>query len=253
MHGRQLNQTQIERHKNIILRQENDKLRAENLSIREATRNPVCNNCGGLAILGEGSLEEHHLRIENARLKDELDRVCSLIGKFLGKPISASSSPLPLPMSNSTLDLVVGSNVFTGLDLVTPATLPPVTDFTTGATSGAFGTITTPARNVGMGTLDGPVVLVSEATRATDAVIINSLALVETLMRATRWMHAELQVLSPLVPVRDVHFLRFCKQLTEGAWAVVDVSVDGIRDDLSAPPPNELPPVAVWLCLMVIL
>ncbi|RWV77648.1 hypothetical protein GW17_00061496 [Ensete ventricosum] len=155
MHGRQLNQTQIERHKNIILRQENDKLRAENLSIREATRNPVCNNCGGLAILGEGSLEEHHLRIENARLKDELDRVCSLIGKFLGKPISASSSPLPLPMSNSTLDLVVWSNVFTGLDLVTPATLPPVTDFTTGATSGAFGTITTPARNVGMGTLDG--------------------------------------------------------------------------------------------------
>ncbi|KAJ8459626.1 hypothetical protein OPV22_032552 [Ensete ventricosum] len=289
--------TQIERHKNIILRQENDKLRAENLSIREATRNPVCNNCGGLAILGEGSLEEHHLRIENARLKDELDRVCSLIGKFLGKPISASSSPLPLPMSNSTLDLVVWSNVFTGLDLVTPATLPPVTDFTTGATSGAFGTITTPARNVGMGTLDGvdrsqerfmclelaltamdeledplrvptldggteilnyeeylrsfpryigakPVVLVSEATRATDAVIINSLALVETLMRATRWvdmfpfviartttndvissgmggcrngvlqlMHAELQVLSPLVPVRDVHFLR-CNQVT---------------------------------------
>lgn len=51
-------------------------------------------------------------------------------------------------------------------------------------------------------------------------------------------MHAELQVLSPLVPVRDVRFLRFCKQLTEGAWAVVDVSIDGIRDDLSAPPPN---------------
>ncbi|CAL9088566.1 unnamed protein product [Musa acuminata var. zebrina] len=320
--------TQMERHENMILRQENDKLRAENSSIREATRNPLCSNCGGLAMLGEGSLEEQHLRIENARLKDELDRVCSLIGKFLGKPISALSSPLPLPMSDSTLDLAVGNNVFGGLGLVTPATLPPVTDFTAGATSGPFGTVTTPARNVGTGTLDGvdrsqerfvflelaltamdelvkmaqmedplwvptldgrketlnyeeylrsfprcigakPVELVSEATRATGAVIINSLALVETLMDATRWvdmfpsviarattidvissgmggsrngvlqhMHAELQVLSPLVPVRDVRFLRFCKQLTEGAWAVVDVSIDGIRDDLSAPPPN---------------
>lgn len=48
-------------------------------------------------------------------------------------------------------------------------------------------------------------------------------------------MHAELQVLSPLVPVRDVSFLRFCKQLSEGAWAIVDVSIDGIRGNPSAP------------------
>ncbi|RWW06377.1 hypothetical protein GW17_00030301 [Ensete ventricosum] len=49
-------------------------------------------------------------------------------------------------------------------------------------------------------------------------------------------MQAELQVLSPLVPVRDVSFLRFCKQLSEGAWAVVDVSVDVVRDNRPAPP-----------------
>jgi homeobox-leucine zipper protein len=41
-------------------------------------------------------------------------------------------------------------------------------------------------------------------------------------------MHAELQVLSPLVPIREVVFLRFCKQHAEGLWAVVDVSVDAI-------------------------
>lgn len=41
-------------------------------------------------------------------------------------------------------------------------------------------------------------------------------------------MHAELQVLSPLVPIREVLFLRFCKQHAEGLWAVVDVSVDAI-------------------------
>lgn len=83
-----------------MLRQENDKLRAENMSIREAMRNPMCNNCGGPAMLGDVSLEEHHLRIENARLKDELDRVCNLTGKFLGHHNHHSSS----------LELAVGNN-----------------------------------------------------------------------------------------------------------------------------------------------
>ncbi|KAG2279065.1 hypothetical protein Bca52824_061620 [Brassica carinata] len=93
-------------------------------------------------------------------------------------------------------------------------------------------------------------------------VIINSLSLVETLMDSDRWtemfpcivarstttdvisggmagtrngaiqlMNAELQVLSPLVPVRNVNFLRFCKQHAEGVWAVVDVSIDTVREN----------------------
>ncbi|OEL28213.1 Homeobox-leucine zipper protein ROC5 [Dichanthelium oligosanthes] len=44
-------------------------------------------------------------------------------------------------------------------------------------------------------------------------------------------MQAELQVLSPLVPRREVTFLRFCNQLAEDVWAVVDVSVDGLERD----------------------
>lgn len=48
-------------------------------------------------------------------------------------------------------------------------------------------------------------------------------------------MHAELQVLSPLVPVREVNFLRFCKQHAEGVWAVVDVSIDSVRESSGAP------------------
>ncbi|KAL5214737.1 hypothetical protein ABZP36_003889 [Zizania latifolia] len=72
---------QLERHENALLKQENDKLRSENQSIREAMRNPVCGGCGSPAMLGELSLEEHHLRVENARLKDELSRVCALAAK----------------------------------------------------------------------------------------------------------------------------------------------------------------------------
>ncbi|KAJ0435141.1 putative transcription factor homeobox-WOX family [Helianthus annuus] len=100
--------TQLERHENSILRQENDKLRAENMSIREAMRNPSCTNCGGPAMIGEISLEEQHLRIENARLKDELDRVCALAGKFLGRPVSSMTPPMP----NSSLELGVGGHQF---------------------------------------------------------------------------------------------------------------------------------------------
>lgn len=39
-------------------------------------------------------------------------------------------------------------------------------------------------------------------------------------------MRAQLQALSPLVPIREINFLRFSKKLAEGVWVVVDVSVD---------------------------
>lgn len=93
------------------------------MSIREAMRNPICTNCGGPAMIGEISLEEQHLRIENARLKDELDRVCALAGKFLGRPISSLVTSMPPPMPNSSLELGVGSNGFGGMSNV-PTTLP---------------------------------------------------------------------------------------------------------------------------------
>ncbi|BAT97878.1 hypothetical protein VIGAN_09145800 [Vigna angularis var. angularis] len=307
--------TQLERHENTLLRQENDKLRAENMSIRDAMRNPMCSNCGGPAIIGEISLEEQHLRIENARLKDELDRVCALTGKFLGRPVSS--------LPNSSLELGVGGNGFGGMSIGT--TLPLGQDFGMGMSMSVSNnplamvspTSTRPTSVVGgfdrsmersmflelaLAAMDELVKMaqtgeplwvrnveggreimnheeyartftpciglrpngfVSEASRENGMVIINSLALVETLMDANRWaemfpciiartsttevisngingsrngalqlMHAELQVLSPLVPVREVNFLRFCKQHAEGVWAVVDVS---IRESSGAP------------------
>ncbi|CAN4125793.1 unnamed protein product [Withania somnifera] len=310
--------TQLERHENSILRQENDKLRAENMSIREAMRNPICTNCGGPAMIGEISLEEQHLRIENARLKDELDRVCALAGKFLGRPISSLVNSMPPPMPNSSLELGVGRNGFGGLNNL-PTTLPlALPDFGVGistsipmvpSTRQTTGIETSLERSmylelalaamdelVKMAQTDEPLWFrsieggreilnheeyirtftpcigmrpnsyVSEASRETGMVIINSLALVETLMDSNKWaemfpcfiartsttdvissgmggtrngalqlMHAELQVLSPLVPIREVNFLRFCKQHAEGVWAVVDVSIDTIRETSGVP------------------
>ncbi|KAK9273560.1 hypothetical protein L1049_018370 [Liquidambar formosana] len=314
--------TQLERHENSILRAENDKLRAENMSIRDAMRNPICTNCGGPAIIGDISLEEQHLRIENARLKDELDRVCALASKFLGRPISSLATSIAPPMPSSSLELGVGSNGFAGGLNTVATTLPLGPDFGGGLPTTLPG-VPPPARSTAAGTgldrslersmflelalvamdelvkmaetheplwlrsLEGgrevlnheeymrtftpciglkPNGFVTEASRETGMVIINSLALVETLMDSNRWaemfpcmiartsttdvissgmggtrngalqlMHAELQVLSPLVPVREVNFLRFCKQHAEGVWAVVDVSIDNIRETSGAP------------------
>lgn len=299
------------------------------MTIREAMRNPMCASCGGAAVLGEVSLEEQHLRIENARLKDELDRVCALAGKFLGRPISSISSPGPPSLQAcSGLELGVGSNGGFGLGaLGASAAMQSIPDLMGGSSGLTGGPVGSAAMRLpaGIGGLDGamhaaaadggaidravllelalaamdelvkvaqmdeplwlpsldggfetlnydeyhrafarvvgqcPAGYVSEATRESGIAIISSVDLVDSLMDAPRWsemfpcvvarasttdiissgmggtrsgsiqlMHAELQVLSPLVPIREVVFLRFCKQHAEGLWAVVDVSVDAV-------------------------
>ncbi|KAM3389993.1 hypothetical protein ACQJBY_011881 [Aegilops geniculata] len=42
-------------------------------------------------------------------------------------------------------------------------------------------------------------------------------------------MSVEFQVPSPLVPTRESYFVRYCKRNADGAWAVVDVSLDGLQ------------------------
>lgn len=44
---------------------------------KEAISNASCPSCGGPTALGEMSFDEHHLRVENARLREE---VVELIG-----------------------------------------------------------------------------------------------------------------------------------------------------------------------------
>lgn len=116
--------TQLERHENSILKQENDKLRIENLAMKEAVRNPICDNCGSPAILGEISMEQHHLMIENARLKDELSRLSILASKFFG----GNSGSMPPAVWNPKLELDVGQNGIGGLHSMNPG-LPLGLDF----------------------------------------------------------------------------------------------------------------------------
>ena len=88
-------QNQHERHENSALRADNDKLRAENMRYKEALSSASCPNCGGPAALGEMSFDEHHLRVENARLRDEIDRISAIAAKYVGKPM------VPFPVLSS--------------------------------------------------------------------------------------------------------------------------------------------------------
>uniref|UniRef100_A0A803NZV3 START domain-containing protein n=1 Tax=Cannabis sativa TaxID=3483 RepID=A0A803NZV3_CANSA len=51
---------------------------------------------------------------------------------------------------------------------------------------------------------------------------------------AVQLMFAELQMLTPMVPTREVYFVRYCKQLSAEQWAVVDVSIDNVEENIDA-------------------
>ncbi|TVU04306.1 hypothetical protein EJB05_50122 [Eragrostis curvula] len=173
---------QHERQDNCFLRAENDKIRCENITMKEALKNIVCPNCGGPPI-GEDFFDEQKLRMENARLKEELDRVSSITSKYLGRPFT-QMPPMPSMSVSGSLDL---SNKWV--------------DFFPGIVSMAH-------------TVD---------------ILVNNGSMTgrnETLIM----MYEELHLMAPVVPTREFSFLRYCKQLEQGLWAVVDVSLDGQRD-----------------------
>ncbi|GMH26888.1 hypothetical protein Nepgr_028731 [Nepenthes gracilis] len=98
---------QHERHENMQLRAENEKLRVDNIRFNEALSNATCPNCGGPAAIGEMSFDEQHLRIENARLREEIDRISSIAAKYVGKPLMTYPQLPHLPPHS--LDLGVGN------------------------------------------------------------------------------------------------------------------------------------------------
>ncbi|KAI3420573.1 uncharacterized protein J3R85_012655, partial [Psidium guajava] len=93
---------QQDRADNVILRAENDNLKNENYRLQAALRNIVCPNCGGPGMLGEMGFDEQQLRIENARLKEELERVCCLASRYSGQQMQ--SIP-PMSLFPPSLDL----------------------------------------------------------------------------------------------------------------------------------------------------
>lgn len=57
----------------MILRAENENLKNENYRLQAVLRNVICPNCGSPGIMGADlGLDEQQLRLENARLREEV-------------------------------------------------------------------------------------------------------------------------------------------------------------------------------------
>nr|CAN62139.1 hypothetical protein VITISV_039239 [Vitis vinifera] len=209
---------QHERHENSNLRAENEKLRAENIRYKEALSNATCPHCGGPASIGEMSFDEQHLRIENARLRDEDFWDCSQV---CWEPM-VSYPHLSTHTSSRSLDLGVGNfgaqsgivgDMYGGGDLLRSVSLPteadkpmivelavaameelirmaqageplwiPTSDNSTEILSEDEYLRTFP-RGIG----PKPLGLKSEASRETAVVIMNHISLVEILMDVNQW------------------------------------------------------------------
>uniref|UniRef100_A0ACD5ZKY2 Uncharacterized protein n=1 Tax=Avena sativa TaxID=4498 RepID=A0ACD5ZKY2_AVESA len=316
---------QHERADNCFLRAENDKIRCENIAMREALKNVICPTCGGPPV-AEDYFDEQKLRMENARLKEELDRVASLTSKFLGRPFTQMPQGMP-QMSASSLDLSMGGMAMGGhhhqvlgggggggpnldLDLLSGPSvsslsqmpqfqLPvPVTEMErpvmAGMATRAMDELIRLAQagdhvwakipggdgreTLNVETYDNIFSKPGSSFRAADLrvegsrdsalVCMTAAALVEVFMDTSNWveffpsivcnartveflvngangrseslilMYEELHIMTPVVPTREFSFLRYCRQIDQGLWAIADVSVDNMQRDVhfGAPP-----------------
>ncbi|KAI3723126.1 hypothetical protein L2E82_34490 [Cichorium intybus] len=207
--------TQTDRHDNIILKQENENLRLENIAMKEALRNTICKKCGGPTFQVDRSTVEQNLMIENARLKEELSRITRVIRQLSGKPSSSLPSPLPhgpanpnniameslaVPASRSEIGAAAG-----GINI--PEKPSRYLELASSAMDELMklGQVNAPLWNRNMETggetlnfneyvrsfppLLGtkPLRFISEASRATGVVSLRSVDLVESLLNADRW------------------------------------------------------------------
>lgn len=86
-------------------------------------------------MLGNVSVERLQLRLENARLKEELDRLCAVAKKFLGKSVSSLAGHISPTMPSSVLEIGVGNNIFAGFNSVVAPTISALPDYLPGFSS----------------------------------------------------------------------------------------------------------------------
>ncbi|GMG99550.1 hypothetical protein Nepgr_001390 [Nepenthes gracilis] len=80
--------TQIERADNTTLRAENERIKCENIAIKEALKAVICPSCGGTPFAEDERLcSIQTLQQENTRLKQEHKKVSNLLAKYMGRPI----------------------------------------------------------------------------------------------------------------------------------------------------------------------
>ncbi|XP_025815339.1 LOW QUALITY PROTEIN: homeobox-leucine zipper protein ROC9-like [Panicum hallii] len=232
-----------ERHENALLKSELEKLQEENRAMRElAKKSPRCPGCGAAA----ASTEEQQLRLENAMLRAEIERLLGTLGNPAADKLAAPASPSrsaraiqPIGSgSGSVADGCGGVVGLSGHDRTRILELAgrALCELTTMCSSGEPLWVRSVETGRDVLNYDEHVRLFQcgddpagdqragwsvEVSRETGVVHLDT----------TQLMFAEVQTLTPLIPTREVHFLRHCKKLTADKWAVVDVSLEDVELD----------------------
>ncbi|CAF2061323.1 homeobox-leucine zipper protein HDG11 [Brassica napus] len=280
---------QHERADNSALKAENDKIRCENIAIREALKHAICPNCGGPPVSEDPYLDEQKLRMENAHLREELERMSTVASKYMGRPISSHISTLhpmhisPLDLSMTSLaggpsldfDLLPGSSMSSNF-AVSDMDKPIMNDIALTAMQELLRLVHTNeplwsgsdgcGEVLNLGSYENVFPRSSnrgknhnvriEASRSSGIVFMNAMSLVDMFMDSAKWaelfpsivaasktlavvssgmgggthegalhlMYEEMEVLSPLVATREFCELRYCQQIEQGSWIVVNVS-----------------------------
>ncbi|KAK8993674.1 hypothetical protein V6N11_007899 [Hibiscus sabdariffa] len=207
--------TQHERQENSQLRAENEKLRADNMRYREALSTASCPNCGGPTAVGQMSFDEHHLRLENARLREEIDRISAIAAKYVGKPVvsypllSSPMTPRPLEFGSQTGsgEMYSGGELLRSINAHAEADKPMIIELAVAAMEELV-RMAQMGEPLWMTSLDGstsvlneeeyirtfprgigpkPTGFKCEASKETCVVIMNHISLVEILMDVHQW------------------------------------------------------------------
>ncbi|XVE74490.1 hypothetical protein DITRI_Ditri12bG0020800 [Diplodiscus trichospermus] len=206
---------QHERQENSQLRAESEKLRADNVRYRDALSTASCPNCGGPTVVGQISFDEHHLRLENARLREEIDRISAIAAKYVGKPVvnypllSSPMPPRPLDFGAQpgTAEMYGSGELLRSLSAPTDADKPMIIELAVAAMEELV-RMAQMGEPLWMATFDGTTSMLNEeeyirtfprgigpkptgfrceASRETAVVIMNHINLVEILMDVHQW------------------------------------------------------------------
>ncbi|RWW62236.1 hypothetical protein BHE74_00030643, partial [Ensete ventricosum] len=130
--GEQRGAKDVWRLPSAVIHAENESLKNENFRLQAAIQNVVCPNCGGPAILGEMSFDEQQLRIENARLKDELlfygqlERLSCIASRYSGRQLQPLGPAPPILLPSLDLDMGIYSRHFKDPPVVSCNDIIPV-------------------------------------------------------------------------------------------------------------------------------
>ncbi|KAF5788098.1 putative transcription factor & lipid binding HD-SAD family [Helianthus annuus] len=236
--------SQKERSENVILKQENEQLRLENLAMAEVLKNPLCNKCGAQATIPDGSIHAHKVVIENARLKEEFSHFANQVSQMFGIPLSNKvtipGDPLNPIMSRSLMDydipiqrneyLVQASRAMEVLLKLGNVNAPLWNRNIEGGGETLSFVEYERAFPPSLGTK--PPGFVSEATRARSVVPMTSSTLVEALLNADQWREMFIGMTGSCTTMEVISngtggSRNGALQLqAQGQWTVVDLSID---------------------------